>query len=170
MPQPDPLKELIELLEKWRAVIRWHRDEKGHDRCWMSDPALYSVILGRPFPQLPDTETCLVRCKHYHRCRSAPQAPPAQETLSGDLDADLKIMSIEKLKAEQREIRIATLIHRYLSDLGFLRARGDCELYAVLPEKVLPDQTLPPWGEFRPACREFIASGPDLARLYPKKS
>ncbi len=34
----------INELEKTRNAIRKHRDEKGHDRCWLDDQELYKIL------------------------------------------------------------------------------------------------------------------------------
>ncbi len=37
-------KHLIKEIIKLRNSIRLHRDEKGHDRCWLDDERLYSIL------------------------------------------------------------------------------------------------------------------------------
>ena len=59
-----------------RAAIRLHRDEKGHDRCWLDDQRLYSVL-----PEgvkadmiLPCREEFLSNCARYWSSRQPPEA------------------------------------------------------------------------------------------------
>ena len=38
------IQALMEEVESLRSAIRLHRDEKGHDRCWLDDQRLYSIL------------------------------------------------------------------------------------------------------------------------------
>lgn len=63
----DAISEIIKL----RAAIRLHRDEKGHDRCWLDDQRLYQVLpesVKADF-KLPNREEFLKNCEKYWKER-----------------------------------------------------------------------------------------------------
>lgn len=75
----ENLLKLIEDLEKevnqLQSAIRRHRDEKGHDRCWLDDQELYKVLpegLSGVDQQLPSEEEFLGNCKNYFDHRQDP--------------------------------------------------------------------------------------------------
>ncbi len=58
----DQLKEEIIRL---RNAIRKHRDEKGHDRCWLDDNELYMVL-----PEQKSADTKLPNWREFsEECR-----------------------------------------------------------------------------------------------------
>lgn len=70
--------ELIAEVTKLRTAIRQHRDEKGHNRCWLDDATLYKTL---PESQsadftLPPKCEFLMECNRYWDQR---QPPPNQE-------------------------------------------------------------------------------------------
>lgn len=50
----EEVAELKKEVERLRGAIRQHRDERGHDRCWMDDQRLYEVL-----PESVDVDTTL---------------------------------------------------------------------------------------------------------------
>lgn len=60
----------IQLL-KLRNAIRQHRDEKGHDRCWMDDQRLYEVLPDKIDidTTLPSRECFLKNCEKFYENR-----------------------------------------------------------------------------------------------------
>jgi hypothetical protein len=67
--------ELVSLRDEVRRLrdgIRRHRDEKGHDRCWLDDQRLYSLLSNEPPADfnLPDKESFLENCALYWINRS----------------------------------------------------------------------------------------------------
>jgi hypothetical protein len=71
-------EKLKEEIEKLRNAIRQHRDERGHDRCWMDDDRLYSVL-----PEgnegvdtkLPPRECFLKNCEKFYENRQKGTEP-----------------------------------------------------------------------------------------------
>lgn len=81
-------EELQEEVRKWRALVRAHRGERGHNRCWFDDIELYKN-LPEGLPEeiqkifaLPDFEewkkACAVFCLDYW-CHRQPPAAQKQE-------------------------------------------------------------------------------------------
>ncbi len=66
-------------VKKLRAVIRYHRDQKGDDRCWVDDLRLYEAL-----PEgsagydstLPPEDVFLENCKRFCRSRQTPVGQP----------------------------------------------------------------------------------------------
>ena len=63
--------ELMAEVMKLRKAIRLHRDEKGHDRCWLDDQRLYEALPEtKPADfTLPPKDEFLVNCERYWECR-----------------------------------------------------------------------------------------------------
>lgn len=61
------IQEQTKEIERLRDAIRLHRDEKGHDRCWLDDERLYSVLPeGEKADMiLPCREEFLANCARY---------------------------------------------------------------------------------------------------------
>lgn len=55
----------VEVLEK---AIRHHRDQRGHDRCWLNDQELYGVLPETvpSSPGLPPRGEFLAQCERYY--------------------------------------------------------------------------------------------------------
>lgn len=72
-------RELSAEVEKLRDGIRYHRDQKGDDRCWVDDLRLYELL-----PEgaegydstLPPEEVFLENCKRFCRSRQTPVGQP----------------------------------------------------------------------------------------------
>ncbi len=69
------LEELKAEVLKLRSSIRYHKDQKGDDRCWVDDLRLYEAL-----PEgaeghnstLPPEEVFLENCKRFCRSRQVP--------------------------------------------------------------------------------------------------
>lgn len=65
-------RELFEEVVRLRKAIRQHRDEKGHNRCWLDDQRLYSVLPESEQADfaLPPKPEFLQQCEAYweNRC------------------------------------------------------------------------------------------------------
>jgi hypothetical protein len=66
------VRELKNETEKLRDGIRYHRDQKGDDRCWVDDLRLYELLPEGPAgydSTLPSEEIFLENCKRFCRTR-----------------------------------------------------------------------------------------------------
>lgn len=73
---PEQLKEEIKRL---RSIIRYHRDQKGDDRCWVDDLRLYETLPEGSAgydPTLPPEEEFLNNCKRFCHSRQTPVGQP----------------------------------------------------------------------------------------------
>jgi hypothetical protein len=72
-------RELKIEAEKLRDAIRYHRDQKGDDRCWVDDLRLYEILPEGPVgydSTLPTEEVFLENCKRFCRSRQVPVGQP----------------------------------------------------------------------------------------------
>lgn len=91
-------------VERLKAAIRNHRDQRGDSRCWLDDAELYGV-LGDPESRaqdssLPPRDEFLESCRRFYERRRAPQdsdPTPGCMTIA-ELEAE-----VERLKAELAE-------------------------------------------------------------------
>lgn len=71
-------EELRAEIIKLRAEIRYHRDQRGHDRCWLDDVKLYRALpetTEAEFP-LPERSEFLTNCARYWETRQpCPKSP-----------------------------------------------------------------------------------------------
>lgn len=65
-------------VERLKAAIRKHRDQRGDDRCYLDDYELYAAI-GEPIPehacQLCDPAMMLENCRRFIAARHDPKKP-----------------------------------------------------------------------------------------------
>ncbi len=93
-------EQLWATVKRLRGAIRAHRDEKGHDRCWLDDVTLYDALPERPkmdggppgIRRLPSREAFLANCERYHAHRHDPSQPYLRE-------ADVEAVAAEVLAA-----------------------------------------------------------------------
>lgn len=72
-------EQLRDEAKKLRAAIRYHRDQKGDDRCWVDDIRLYEALPEGPSnydPTLPPEDVFLENCKRFCRSRQTPVGQP----------------------------------------------------------------------------------------------
>lgn len=72
------LNTLKDEVIRLRDAIRSHRDEKGHDRCWLDDIELYKSLPEGTFGidlALPPKEEFIKNCERYHAHRQDPTNP-----------------------------------------------------------------------------------------------
>lgn len=65
------IKNLADEVIKLREAIRYHRDQKGDNRCWLDDEKLYEV-LPEYIPadtELPSRDVFLSNCAKFYECR-----------------------------------------------------------------------------------------------------
>lgn len=69
------VEQLKDEVKKLRAVIRYHKDQKGDDRCWVDDLRLYETLPEGPVgydSTLPTEEVFLENCKRFCKSRQVP--------------------------------------------------------------------------------------------------
>lgn len=73
------IEELKLEAKKLRDSIRYHRDQKGDDRCWVDDLRLYEALpegaVGHD-STLPTEEVFLANCKRFCQSRQVPIGSP----------------------------------------------------------------------------------------------
>jgi hypothetical protein len=73
------LEELQTEAKRLRDAIRYHRDQKGDDRCWVDDLRLYEALPEPPTnydPTLPPEDVFLANCKRFCQSRQTPVGQP----------------------------------------------------------------------------------------------
>ena len=63
---------LQQLVDKYEAAIRSHRDQKGDDRCWLDDSVLYAVLPEGYICPVRDSAVELTLCQKFIECRHNP--------------------------------------------------------------------------------------------------
>lgn len=143
--------ELRVLIKLIRAVIRWHRDQKGDDRCWLDDFKVWQMAFDRITEvHFPDFETGMAICRVYYAYRRTDYPDPVPENAILDprlWNADLTIMTIDELRVELEKLQTAIRTHRDISD-RIRTFEDDRLLYLVLPEKIPADFRLPSEADF----------------------
>jgi hypothetical protein len=63
---------------KLRTIIRYHRNQKGDDRCWVDDIRLYEALPEKEGydSTLPPEKVFLDNCKRFCRSRQVPVGSP----------------------------------------------------------------------------------------------
>jgi hypothetical protein len=157
-----------ELILKTRLDIRWHRDQRGHDRCWLDDVRVYSNLPEYVNPyerRLPSRREFLGLCESFYERRQSPTVSGKPDAgTSGDEDADLESASPDRLRGELLRLRAGIRVHEAK---GRTKAwEDDQRLYSLLPDRAKATTTLPPRAEFLDGCRDFYASRGDPPKLH----
>jgi len=66
------MKEYVDLVCKYEAAIRKHRDQRGDDRCWMDDEELYKILPEGYVPPQRDELVEIGNCIKFIGCRHRP--------------------------------------------------------------------------------------------------
>lgn len=93
------LAEADELIGKYGAAIRAHRDQRGDDRCFLDDDALYAVLpegKANADTRLCEPDVMLANCRRYIEQRHDPALPYVSTQ-----------REIERLEAEVRALKKA---------------------------------------------------------------
>ncbi len=134
--------QIIEL----RNVIRYHRDQKGDDRCWVDDYKVWNMLPEtRQVVHLPTFDEGMRKCRAFHKYRNAIAPDPIPEDVILDSvkwDDDLMKMASTTLMNEYNKLEKAILKHHHIPYRD-RRTDDDRELYSVLPEKIPADFRLP---------------------------
>lgn len=164
------MNQLIDEIKAIRNEIRYHRDQKGDDRCWVDDVRLWTLLPdASPKPTaLPPFEEMMKRCGAFYRNRRADLpdiVPPDAIQNPAEWDNDLGSMGEEILKKELDKLLQAIKLHRDIS--GRERTLDDDRaLYRVLPEKRTADFRLPAEADFLGEARAPKAGCPSFWRSH----
>lgn len=136
---------LPQILEM-RSAIRSHRGQKGDDRCWLDDHAVYNTVPSiREKVHLPTYDEGMRKCRLFYKNRNAVSADPVPSDAilnSVEWDDDLREMNAEDLRNEHTKLETAILKH-YNIPHDKKTIEYDRELYSILPEKIPADFRLP---------------------------
>src|SRR5258708_2353846 len=83
--QKNLSKLQVEII-KLRSIIRYHRDQRGDNRCWLDDELLYEALpeTANITPTLPSKEFFMDRCTRFHSKRQDPvQTKQIKNSLEG---------------------------------------------------------------------------------------
>lgn len=131
-----------------RNSIRYPRDQRGDDRCWLDYYPLYQLVgaIHEDFKHLPEYEEFMRICTAFYHQRRAerPELSPRIILPTEEWDRDIDRMSKRKLQQEIDKLVETGLKHHRIPILK-VNLDNDRELYAVLPEHnhVELDFTLP---------------------------
>ncbi len=152
---------------KLRNVIRYHRDQKGDDRCWLDDELLYESLpeTADKAQLLPSKEVFMEKCARFHSRRQAPERPKqASQDPDQPTEQALKGMNEDELKKEIARLIQAIRLHRNIGD-NKRSWQDDIRLYRILNENTNYDTTLPDQKTFLTSCNRFFSTRrnpPDL--------
>lgn len=134
-----------------RNAIRSHRDQKGDDRCWVDDHAVYNTVPSiRQKVHLPTFDEGMRKCRLFYKKRNALSMDeiPADAILNpAKWNDDLTEMNAEDLKQEHSRLETAIIKHYNIS-YDQKTKEDDKNLYSVLPEKIPADFRLPSEQDF----------------------
>ena len=131
---------------EFRQVIRYHRDQKGDDRCWVDDYKVWNLLAEtRQVLRLPMYDEGMRKCRLFFKYRNSDSADtlPADAVLDPEKwDDDLAAMDDQGLHSELNKLEKAIYKH---SNIVYRERtlEDDKELYNVLPEKIPADFRLP---------------------------
>lgn len=188
--RPCPPLEIRRLILERRLAVRWHRDQEGHERCFLDDDRLFAFLddtVPRILPSSRDKRMEL--CAEYYEACSTYEPPESVEPAGTVFvyDADLDQRSAGQLLGVFITIQSAIVRLRNITDRP--RTPSDyARLYEqTLPEKIAANFKLPPQDEFlygtghlEEGCEPFWESHDDCIKqscdlsqwgqLCPKKS
>jgi hypothetical protein len=167
-------KNFLTDLKFLRAAIRYHRDQKGDDRCWIDDNKLWALLPDSPpdLVGLPSFDEMMKRCSDFFQYRraEAPDPVPADAALDASTwDSDCEAMSTTELQHELQRTQDAIRTHRDVA--GRERTlEDDRKLYLVLPEQLAADFRLPSKEDFLGETRAPHAGCPSFWRSHQQCS
>ncbi|MDP3698311.1 MAG: hypothetical protein Q8R47_01860 [Nanoarchaeota archaeon] len=137
---------MIDTIKGLRKVIRYHRDQKGDDRCWVDDHLVWnSLPETKQVVKLPTYDEGMRRCRAFFKYRNANSVDEISAAAVLDpakWDNDLAGMNPGELTHEFSTLENAIRKHSYIV-YRERTAEDDRELYSVLPEKIPADFRLP---------------------------
>ncbi len=162
--------ESVTFIQQLRQAIRYHRDQKGDDRCWLDDLLLWNLLPDTPPEprELPPFEEMMRRCSAFYHFRRADVPDPLPELANTNQDTwddDLAQMDDEQLRQTLTHLQNAIRTHRDIA--GRERTLDDDRtLYHILPEKLPADFTLPSEPDFLGEARAPHAGCPSFWRSH----
>ena len=161
--------ELRAAIVELRNEIRWHRDQRGDDRCWLDDDKLYKTLPEKTgaYTSAPPTGEFRRLCVEFFESRQRPDEPAAAEPEGEhghrpavgptEHDGDLGAMNDEALAGELVRLQAGVRAHRDVAR-GARRWDHDRALYLLLSERTLVIWRLPSRERFIESCDLFNAS------------
>lgn len=162
--------ELLHAIKVRRDYLRWHRDQRMDDRCWIDDLGLWEFLSDTPPHEgkAPSFEEGMHLCREFyvHRRAETPDATPAHALIDpSHWDLDLQSMHHAELVAELHKIQNTIQAHRDIQ--GRKRTlEDDRAVYALLPEKLPADFRLPPEPDFLGEAKAPRAGCPSFWRSH----
>ena len=154
-----PADALAQAIRECRLDIRYHRDQKGDDRCHLDDALVHRHLVDT-VPEtgvLPLVAERRLQCNDFFAFRQRPGDPQPQspEAINDPAQWDHDLIA-------PRDDRQAWLVHELLRVFAAIRThrdynkqifscrtwQDDVVLYEVLPEKLSADTRLPSREEF----------------------
>ncbi|MDO8495257.1 MAG: hypothetical protein Q7S32_01865 [bacterium] len=147
--------ELLVAIKERREALRYSRDQRGDDRCFLDDYKIWAFVEDTPrfsayflnsMPMQVKMSLCVM---FYEFCRTEEPDPVSPDAIldSARWNEDIGSMFWEELLGELIKIQQAIVKHRDILDRP-RTAQDYRDLYSVLPEKVPADFRLPPREEF----------------------
>ncbi|MGE4232904.1 MAG: hypothetical protein AB7F43_06185 [Bacteriovoracia bacterium] len=134
-----------------RKAIRYHRDQKMDDRCWLDDYLVWNALSeSEGLREPPSWQQMQKKCETFfaqRRSEVADEMPPEAKFDPQSWDKDLDEMKYDDLQSELKKIDSAIEVHKSLSEKK-RTLNDDRELYRVLPEKIACDFRLPDREDF----------------------
>jgi hypothetical protein len=149
--------QLVEAILERRAAVRYLRDQKGDDRCFLDYYLIWDFVVSSPRMPRFGIEDGMERCKFfYEHCRAA----SVDKISQGDTceikrwDANLRFLSRDELMEELAMVQRAIVRHRDAEILEY-RPRT-CDHDRALCGAVLPE--LEPCDFRLPVPEKFLIS------------
>ena len=144
--------ELRNAILERRQVIRYHRDQKSDDRCWLDDYLVWVMLGDSPVKPttLPPYKEMMRACTdfyNYRRSETADLIPPDAILDQNKWDNDLIAAEHSMLVEELKKIQQGIYTHRNITNRP-KTTDDDRKLYEILPEQIPADFRLPPHEDF----------------------
>ncbi len=144
-------EDLLVAIKDRRQALRWHRDQRGDDRCWLDDFLLYQFVVGLPVTPRVDSFLGMNMCVFFYEfCRVDELDPIPPEAILDPArwDHDLNELYYDGNLLDELE-KVQKAIFNLASITDRPRTVQDYrELYSILPEKIPADFRLPPREKF----------------------
>ncbi len=156
-----------EEIKKLRTLIRYHRDQKMDNRCWLDDVKLW----GEEIHALPAYEDMMQRCAAFYKNRKTSVGPIciAYSTAAGSENSDIDLDNMLDNEIEDTYKNLLDAIQKHKNIFSHERTwQDDEELYNILPEKIKADFRLPSEEDFLGEGKVPHAGCPSFWRSHEK--